>query len=105
LGVSAGIQVYTEGKIKGTLGYFGIVMPFCKGKPGMDVSKILEELNAELERVKLAIESLEELSHGGAHRPGRPAAGLTEAKRHGRPPDDEDGIAEVPAPGGDTAAA
>ena len=73
----------------------------------MDVSKILEELNAELSRIKLAIESLEELSRGGVHRPGRPPAGLTETKRHGRPPDDSNGIAELPAstPGGDTAAA
>jgi hypothetical protein len=75
----------------------------------MDVSKILEELNAELERVKLAIESLEELSHGSAHGQGRPPAGLTGAKRPGRPPEDSNGITEVPAPapapGGDTAAA
>jgi hypothetical protein len=71
----------------------------------MDVSKILEELNLELSRIKLAIASLEELSHGSAHRRGRPPAWLTEAKRRGRPPGDKNGIAEVPGPGGDTAAA
>jgi hypothetical protein len=73
----------------------------------MDVSKILEELNAELSRIKLAIESLEELSRGNAHRRGRPPTWLTEAKRRGRPPGSKNEIAEVPAPapGGDTAAA
>ena len=57
----------------------------------MDVSKILEELQAERAQIEEAILSLEKLARGRGKRRGRPPAWLSEAttdapKRRGRPP-------------------
>jgi hypothetical protein len=62
----------------------------------MDVSKILEELQAERAQIEEAILSLEKLARGRGKRRGRPPAWLTETdapKRRGRPPGSKNKVA------------
>lgn len=53
---------------------------------GMDISKMLAELNDEKARLKELILAAERYARGHGKRRGRPPAWMTELKRRGRPP-------------------
>jgi hypothetical protein len=52
----------------------------------MDITKMLEELRTERERVEQAILVLERIGRGQGKRRGRPPKWMTQVKRRGRPP-------------------
>ena len=53
---------------------------------GMDISKLLAELNDEKARLEELILAAERYARGHGKRRGRPPAWMTELKRRGRPP-------------------
>lgn len=53
---------------------------------GMDISKMLAELNDEKARLEELILAAERYARGQGRRRGRPPAWMTELKRRGRPP-------------------
>jgi hypothetical protein len=53
---------------------------------GMDISKMLAELNDEKARLEELILAAERYARGQGRRRGRPPAWMKEGKRRGRPP-------------------